>query len=59
MFVIKSKKPSGKALKTHILKDIAPHRFDAKIKEVQGKYQKTIEEKDNQIQALEFTNKEY
>ena len=38
------------------MKDIVPRGFDVKIKEVQGKHQQAIEEKDNQIQALEFTN---
>ena len=54
--IVNSKKDKGKALKEHILKDIVPLGFDAKIKEVQGKHQQAIEEKDNQIQALEFTN---
>ena len=57
--IIKSKKPKVKALTKHILKDIVPRGFDAKIKEVQGKHQQAIEEKDNQIQALEFTNEEH
>ena len=45
--IVNSKKDKGKALKEHILKDIVPLGFDAKIKEVQGKHQQAIEEKDN------------
>ena len=54
--IVNSKKDKGKALKEHILKDIVPRGFDVKIEEVQGKHQQAIKEKDNQIQALEFTN---
>ena len=57
--IIKSKKSKGKALKKHILKDIVPCGFDVKIKETQGKHQQVIEEKYNQIQALEFTNEKH
>ena len=43
-------------LKKHILKDIVPRGLDARIEEIQGKHQQAIEENDNQIQVLEFTN---
>ena len=51
-----SKKDKDKMLKKHILKDIVPRGLDARIEEIQGKHQQAIEENDNQIQVLEFTN---
>ena len=45
--IVKSQKDKGKALKKHILKDIAPRGFDAKIKDIT-----------DCVQALEFTNEE-
>ena len=45
--IVKSQKDKGKALKKHILKDIVPRGFDAKIKDLTGR-----------VQALEFTNEE-
>ena len=56
---INSRKDKGKTLKKHILKDIVARGFDARIEEIQGQHQQAIEEKDNQIQALEFTNEEH
>ena len=57
--VVKSRKDKGKTLKKHILKDIAPRGFDARIEEIQGKHQQAIEERDNQIQTLGFRNEEH
>ena len=57
--IIKSRKDKGKALKQHILKDIVPRGFDAKIEKIRGKYQQAIIGHDNQIKALEFGNKEH
>ena len=57
--IVNSWKDKGKVLRKHILKDIIPRGFDAKIKEVQGKHQQAIEEKDNQIKVLEFRNEEH
>ena len=37
--IVKSKKDKGKALKEHILKDIVPRGFYAKIEEIQEKHQ--------------------
>ena len=54
--IIKSQKDKGKALKKHILKNIAPRGLDARIEEIQGKHQQAIKEKENQMQGLEFTN---
>ena len=68
--IVNSRKDKVKALKRRILKDIVPRGFDARIEEIQEKQQQAIEEKDaalalltndlqardNQIQALEFTN---
>ena len=49
-------KDKGKVLKEHILKDIVPRGFDARIKEIQEEYQQAITGRDNQIEALEFEN---
>ena len=57
--IIKSKKPKGKALKKHILKDIVLRGPDARIEDIQGKHQQAITDRDNQIQALEFTNEKH
>ena len=57
--IVNSKKNRGKTLKEHILKDIVPRGFDAKIEEVQGKHQQVITGHDNQIKALEFRNEEH
>ena len=57
--IIKSRKDKGEAPKEHILKDIVPHGFDAKIKEIQGKYQQGIIDCLNQIKTLEFRNEEH
>ena len=50
MYVIaNSKKDKGKALKDHILKNIVPRGFDARIEEIKGKHQQAIEEKDEKL----------
>ena len=36
--VVNSRKDKGKALKKHIMKDIVPRGFDARIEEIQEKY---------------------
>ena len=41
------------------MKNIVPRGLDARIEEIQGKHQQAIEEKYNQIQALEFTYGKY
>ena len=56
--IVKSQKDKGKALKEHILKDIVPREFDAKIEGIQGKYRQAITDRDNQIKSLEFRNEE-
>ena len=50
--IVNSKKDKGKALKQHILKDIVPRGFNAKIEEIQEKHRQTIEEKDAAIALL-------
>ena len=45
--IVNSRKDKGKALRKHILKDIVPRRFDAKIEDLTSR-----------VQALEFTNEE-
>ena len=57
--IIKSQKDKGKALKKHMLKDIVPRGFDARIEEIQGKHQQAITDRDNQRKALEFRNEEH
>ena len=57
--IVKSQKDKGKALKEHILEDIVPRGFDAKIEAIHGKHQQAITDCDNQIQALEFRNEEH
>ena len=46
-------------LKNHILKDIVPHGFDARIEEIQEKNQQAIADRDNQIKALESINEKH
>ena len=48
---VNSRKDKGKALKKHILKDIVPRGFDARIEENQEKHRQAITDRDNQIQA--------
>ena len=50
--IIKGRKDKGKALKEHILKDIVPRGFDARIEEIQEKHQRVIEEKDEALALL-------
>ena len=57
--VVNSRKDKSKALKNHILKDIAPRRFDAKIEEIQEKHQQAITDRDNQIKDFEFRNEDH
>ena len=57
--IIKSQKDKGKARKKHILKDIVPCGFDARIEEIKGKHQQAITDCDNQIKALEFANEKH
>ena len=59
--IVNSRKDKGKALKEHILKDIVPRGFDARIKEIQGEHNQqtrqlhqTIQEQDNRIQAIQY-----
>ena len=49
---VNSRKVKGKALKKHILKDIVPRGFDARIEETQEKHQQVIKEKDATIALL-------
>ena len=59
--VVNSRKDKGKVLKKHILKDIAPRGFDARIEEIQGKHQGAIEENDAAIVLLndDLKNREH
>ena len=59
--IVNSRKDKGKGLKEHILKDIVPLGFDAKIEEIEGKHQQAIKEKDATIALLndDLKNREY
>ena len=57
--VVNSQNDKGKAVKKHILKDIVARGYDAKIEEIQGKHQRAITDRDNQIKAVEFRNEEH
>ena len=59
--IVKSRKDKGKALKKHILKDIVPRGFDARIKEIQEKHQQATEGKDAALALLndDLQNCEY
>ena len=59
--IVNSRKDKGKAPKEHILKDIVPRGFDAKIEEIAGKHQQAIKEKDATIALLndDLKNREY
>ena len=62
MYAIKnSQKDKGKVLKEHILKDIVPRGFDARIEEIKEKHRQAIEEKDATITLLndDLKNREY
>ena len=50
--IVNSRKDKGKALKEHILKDIVPRGFNARIEEIQEKLRQAIEEKDALIALL-------
>ena len=49
---VNSRKEKGKVLKKHILKDIVPREFDARIEEIKEKHRQAIEEKDATISLL-------
>ena len=59
--IVNSRKNEGKALKEHILKDIVPRGFDARIEEIQEKHREAIEEEDAAIALLngELKSHEY
>ena len=59
--IVNSQKDKGKALRKHILKDIALRGFDARIEEIQERHQRVIEEKDATMILLndDLQNREY
>ena len=69
--IVNSQKDKGKALRKHILKDIVPRGFDAKIKDLTSlvqaheltneSHQQTIKEKDAKVALLndDLQNREY
>ena len=50
--IVNSQKDKGKALRKHILKDIVPRGFYARIDEIQEKHRRAIEEKNATIALL-------
>ena len=50
---VNSRKDKHKLLKKHILKDIVPLGLAARIKEIQEQLRQAIQERDNQIQAIQ------
>ena len=58
---VNSRKDKSKALKKHILKDIVPRGFDARIEEIQEKHRQAIKEKDVALALLnhDLQNREY
>ena len=59
--IVKSQKDKGKAFRKHILRDIVPHGFDARIEEIKEKHRQAIEEKDATLALLndDLKNCEY
>ena len=59
--IVNSRKDKGKALKEHILKDIVPRGFDARIEKIQEKYRQAIREKNaaNAFHNDDIKNREY
>ena len=58
---VNSRKDNSKALKKHILKDIVPRGFDARIEEIQENRRQAIKEKDVALPLLndDLQNREY
>ena len=52
---VSSRKDKGKALKKHILKDIVPRGFDARIEEIHENINKTLKKKMQQLHCLMIT----
>ena len=52
------RKDKGKVLKMHVLKDLVPRSFDARIGEIQEEHRQAIQEWDNQIQVFQYENVE-
>ena len=59
--IVNSQKDKGKVLRKHVLKDIVPRGFDARVEEIQKKHQQAIEEKHAAIALLndDLKNQEY
>ena len=54
--VVDSRKDRSKVLKEHILREIVPRGFDARIEEMQEQHCQAIAGHDNQIQAVQHEN---
>ena len=52
--MIYSQKIKGKVLKDHILKEVVPCGFNARIKEIQQGHQQAIPNHDHQIQVIQY-----
>ena len=49
--IVTSQKGKGKALKEHILNNIVPRGFDARIAEIQEEHHQTVQDHHDQIQT--------
>ena len=54
-----SQQPKAKAFRKHCCNVLFPHVQEQLTNKMQVEHQQVIEEEDNQIQALEFTNDEH
>ena len=57
--VFGSQQPKAKAFRKHCCNVLLPHVRQQLTNKIQEEHQQVIKEKDNQIQALEFTNDEH
>ena len=54
--IVNSQKDKAKTLKGHILKDIIPGGFEARIEKIQEQHPQAITGRDNQIQVIQHEN---
>ena len=57
--VFSSQQPKAKDFRRHCCNELFPHVQQRFTNKIQEEHQQAIEEKDNQIQALEFTNEKH
>ena len=54
--IVNSRKDKGKTLREHILKDIVPRGFDARIAAIPEDHQLVMTDRENQIRAIQHEN---